>query len=180
MQNVEVDGDATRVYDFNKNNTRSSYVRVEEYIANVHWDVFATDSKIKVGRWNDLKKDNYRVGYLAGVKYNEQHLLGFIDEDKLVPQPSNNINGLRQLMAGRSDVYIYPDGKEAYRNLMTDPLRTSGIVHVGRVDTVRIYPYLHVKHASMAATLAKQIKHLKDEGLFKEYQAQDLGSMRIE
>jgi polar amino acid transport system substrate-binding protein len=178
MQRGEVDGDATRVYNFNRGNMHPSYVRVEENIASVHWDAFATDPKIKVSSWDDLKKGGYRVGYLAGVKYNEQHLVGFIEERKLVAQPLTNINGLKQLMLGRTDVYIYPDGKEAYRALESEELKTSGIVFAGRVDTVKIYPYLHKKHANLAAAVAQKIKELKDEGLFKKYQDQALAKMR--
>ena len=73
--------------------------------------------------WNDLKKRNYRVGYLEGVKHNEQNLIGFIDKNKLVPQPNNNVLGLLQLLRGRSDVYIYPDGVQARLDLETKPLR---------------------------------------------------------
>jgi len=178
MERGEVDGDATRVYDFNRGNSHPSYVRVAESIADIHWDAFATDPKIKVSNWNDLKKGNYRVGYLAGVKYNEQHLVGFIDKNNLVAQPLRNINGLMQLMLGRSDVYIYPDGKEAYHDLETEELNGSKIVFAGRVDTVKIYSYLHKKHVGLAAIVAKKIKELKDEGLFKKYQAEALAAMR--
>ncbi len=175
MKTGQVDGDATRVYAFNKNNKHPYYVRVGESHAKIFWSVFMTDPDVQINAWDDLKKGGYRVGYLAGVKYSEQNLNGLIDKDKLIPQTSSNRNGLRQLQRGRIDAYVYADGARAKNDLATEELENSGIVLAGHVDHKDMYPYLQKKHEALADDLTKKIREIKTEGLFDIFKEQVFG-----
>ncbi|OUR77843.1 hypothetical protein A9Q83_10040 [Alphaproteobacteria bacterium 46_93_T64] len=172
MRTGRVDGDATRVYGFNKEGKHPYYVRVNESHAAIFFDAFVTDPKIKITSWEDLKNGNYRVGYLEGVKFSEQHLIGFIDKDKLISQPNSNLNGLKQLVNGRTDVYIYADGSRAKNDMADEELKKSTITFAGHVDRIDLYPYLQKKHEPIADILTATIRDIKKEGLFEIFQKQ--------
>jgi len=170
MKSGKVDGDATRVYAFNKKNNHPYYVRVNESHAKIYWSAFTTNPDIRINSWDDLKKGGYRVGYLNGVKYSEQNLIGLIEKKNLIVQPASNLNGLMQLFHGRIDVYIYADGSRAKNDLATDRLKNSKITFSGNVDYMEMYPYLHSKHEALAKKLAHKMKEIKAEGLVEVYQ----------
>jgi len=182
MKTGQVDGDATRVYGFNKKGDYPYYVRVNVSHATIFFDAFVTDPKIKITSWEDLKKGNYRVGYLAGVKFSEQHLIGFIDEDHLISQPNSNLSGLKQLLYGRTDAYIYADGSRAKNDLADEGLqkieksKKVTITFAGHVDRINLYPYLHKKHEPITDILTATIRNIKKEGLFEKFQKQVSGN----
>jgi len=175
MKSGTVDGDATRVYSFNKKNNHPYYVRVDESHARIYYSIFSTNPDIKINSWDDLKKGGYRVGYLSGVKYSEQNLIGLIGKKNLIPQPVSNLSGLLQLLYGRIDVYVYADGSRAKNDLANDRLKNSKITFSGNVDHIELYPYLHSKHEALAIELAKKIKEINAEGLFDVYQRRLFG-----
>ena len=172
MESGEVDGDATRIYDFNVNNEHPYYIRVNESYAKIYWSAFVTDPEIEIQSWDDLKNGNYRIGYLSGVKYCEQKLIGFIDEDKLLPQFDSNFNGLKQLDSGRIDIYIYTNSDQAKYDLDSEELQNSKIMLAGHLDYLDVYPYLQKKHESLAETLAETIRDIKAEGLYDKFKSQ--------
>lgn len=176
MKSGEVDGDATRVFSFNKNNKHPYYIRVDENHARINFSVFMVKPTIKVSSWHDLKKANYRIGYLAGVKYSEQNLVDIIAPHNLIPQSNSNLSGLLQLASGRIDAYVYADGVRAKQDLAREELKNSNIDLAGVVDYRRIYPYLQAKHKDLAEDLAEQIKLLKSEGLLEQFQRQALAA----
>ena len=142
MKSGRLDGDTTRVYNFNANNKHPYYIRIDESIDTIHFDAFVTDSKIKVNTWSDLEKGNLRIGYLAGVQLSEQKLKKYISKSKLQVQPVSNINGLRQLKAGRIDVFVYGGARSAEVDFKNNAdLRNSKITNAGHLQIVKIYPY---------------------------------------
>ncbi len=170
MKHGFADGDATRAQYFNKQHPY--YILVNEHHSVAYASAFATDPNIKVSCWDDLKKGNYIVGYLAGVQFAERNLIGLIDMDKLIVQPTANINGLKQLGAGRTDVYVYVPSDQAKYDFATKELKDFKIIMAGHLDETKIYPYLQKKHEALADVLAEKIREIKAEGLFDEYQKQ--------
>ncbi len=172
MESGEVDGDATRVYDFVKGGANPNHFRIEEHFTSSTWMAFATNPDIKVSGWEDLKTNNYRIGYLSGVVKSEQKLIGFIDDDKLVAVPTSIEEGLGMLSADRFDIYVSADGHIAEMLLQTEEFKDSGIQNVGIIEEVFLYPYLHIKHKELAPQIATTIKEMKEEGLLEQYKKQ--------
>ncbi|OUR78043.1 hypothetical protein A9Q83_08615 [Alphaproteobacteria bacterium 46_93_T64] len=174
MKLGKVDGDATRVYNFNRDNEHPYYARTDESHVKIYFSVYMVNPTVKINTWNDLKKGGYRIGYLGGVKHIEQNLIGLIDPAKLFIQPTSNLNGRRQLAHGRIDAYVYANSARATKDLAAVDLKNSGVALAGVVDSKGMFPYFQVKHKAMATDLAKKIREIKAEGLFEIYQNQVL------
>ncbi len=168
----EVDGDATRIYDFLKDGAHPSHFRIEEHFTSSTWMAVATNPDINVSGWEDLKTNNYRVGYQIGAIKTEQNLIGFIDDDKLVAVPGSPEQGLDMLLADRYDVYLSSDGRLMETLFKTDKFKNSELRNGGIVEDVFIYPYLHIKYKELAPQIAATIKEMKEEGLLEQYEKQ--------
>ena len=169
MDTDRIDGDVIRIFDFNKANEHPNYVRINENTVFSHWGAFVTDSTIKIDSWADLKKGNYRVGYLAGIKLSEQNLIGLIDAEKLIVQSKSNLNGLRQLIENRIDVYVFAGYKNVGFDFSTVELQEKEIYLAGELEVVPSYPYLHKKHKELAPILEQTIRDIKNEGLYDKF-----------
>ncbi len=79
---------------------------------------------------------------------------------------------MKQLVAGRFDVYVYVASDQAKQDLASDDLKDSKIVMAGHLDSIKVYAWLQKKHEALADNLAEKIREIKAEGLFDEYQKQ--------
>jgi len=169
VNSERADGDMTRIYDFVKGGAHPNYYRIEEPFYFIRWSVFAIKQGIVINSWQDLKTDNYRVGYLAGVAKSEQNLIGFINNNKLVVVPNNDEQGYEMLRKNRFDVYVQADEDLGFKVLKQEKFQASGIRKVGVAEELGIYCYLHKKHKDLADTITKTIQKMKAEGLFDKY-----------
>jgi hypothetical protein len=170
----EVDGEATRIYEFTANGAHPNHVRVDTPLMSWEWLAYTTKPGIKVEGWQSLKDTAYRVGYSRGVKKSEIGLMGVVPPDKLLAIDDLDEQGsFKMLLADRFDIYVSSGGRYVSEaQLQTADFKGKGIYEAGVLDKVMMYLYVRKKYADLAVKLAATMKAMEAEGLMKQYDEQ--------
>jgi ABC-type amino acid transport substrate-binding protein len=157
-----VDGQFVRVYAYA--DAHPEQVRVEEPIYQVVFALWVSNPALDLARLADLAATGWTGIYRRGVEQCQNALSGTLPGDRLSSVSTPEL-GLQMLLAGRVDFYCESDG--AVLNALYLPeFRNAGSVRplLTFGDAIALHPYLHRKHAELAARLAAVLKQMKADG----------------
>lgn len=168
IDNGKLDGDTHRIYDFNHENKYPHLLRVEEWIHKIDQSVFTKLDNITVKGWKSLSP--YRVLYLSGIVLVEKglELAGIPPENRLQVYDIDNAFNLLSLGRGEVVVVSPSTGQTALKKLGSD--HGSIKMLTPPVVTVKLYPYMHKKHAALARKLSVKIREMKKNGQYAQIQ----------
>jgi hypothetical protein len=160
-----IDGELGRSYSYNS--TPKNLVRIP--IA--HWEAefvaYTTNKDLKLKSWKDFKHKDLRVECINGIKLCEKKLPHYTNP-KNISIITKPIQGLRKLLIGRTDVFIFTKlGVE--KILESNEFKNSGIYFAGTLHKEAAYAYVHKEHEYLVPSLTKVLKNMKEEGLFIKY-----------
>lgn len=162
-----VDGQFVRVYAYA--DTHQEQVRVEEPLYQVVFGLWVSNPAFTLSRLEDLAATDWIGIYRRGVEPCENSLSGALPSDRLSSVATTEL-GLHMLLAGRVDFYCELDG--AILNALYLPEFknvTSVRLLLTYGDTIALHPYLHKKHAELAARLAVVLKQMKADGSLERF-----------
>ena len=161
-----VDGEPARAAYYAKDH--SNLIRLDVPVGSVKFTAFATNSTIQLDGWESLRKTDYRVEYLRGIKACEEGLPDVVSPDKL-SAISRVMQGLKRLAAGRIDIFVHLEA-DVMAALRIDEFKDFGIQKAGVMEQQIAYPYLHKKHQELVPKLETVLKEMRKEGLIEKYQ----------
>lgn len=160
-----VDGEIARIDSYGTDHP--NLIRVEESVATEKILAIVKDPSHVIENWESLRGTTYKVEFFRGIAKTRQHLKGLVNP-ALLSESSNPLYSLNKLYYGRIDVFI---GSELrLLPLLETPAVKQFDLHVaGALDEVKVYPYLHKRHTSLAVKLEQVLRQMKSEGLFRKY-----------
>lgn len=174
----EVDGELGRAYNYGE--SHANLIRVKEPITSLSWVAYTIDPIVKIDGWEGLKGTNYKVESRQGLEKAETRLSELVPKKNL-SFVSSVSSGLRKLAGGRSDIYV--DIEETVRPLLSnEEFKGSKIRKAGILEEETLHAFLHKKNKSYAAALSTALRQMKQEGLFKTYDAiarEKIGSISV-
>ncbi|WP_319521289.1 transporter substrate-binding domain-containing protein [uncultured Desulfosarcina sp.] len=163
----QVDGDLGRSFAFH--DSYPHLIQVEEVPFSMNLSAFALNPDIRIDGWESLKSTKYRVEYLLGSKLLPGKLAPIVDPERL-STVTHWVQGLKKLMAGRTDIFIEAEGVVLYY-LANDPYFKDAEIHVaGVLLESPVYAYLQPEHAELALRLSGVLKEMKEEGVVAKFQ----------
>lgn len=163
-----IDGELSRTRAYA--DTHLEMVRVEEAVMEYTFSLFTAQPDLQARTLEDLPS-GLLVEYRRGILICENALKKSIAPERL-STVANSEQGIRKLLAGRTDVFCDID-------TFVDQVRRAGDVpDVGKlrklfdIASVPAYPYLFQKHAKLAPRMAAVLKQMKAEGLMESYRRQ--------
>lgn len=160
-----IDGEASRIYSYA--DAHPELIRVEESVMDFTFSLFSTNPALRAKSLEELPADTL-AEYRRGILLCENMLKKTIPAERL-SSIVNTEQGIRKLLAKRSDVYCDID---AYVNetLLSGEFKGAGNVRkLFDLASVPTYPYLFKKHVDLAPRLAATLKKMKGEGLMERY-----------
>ena len=163
-----IDGEISRIYSYA--DTHPELVRVEEPVMDFTFSLFTARPGLKAQKLADVPADAL-VEYRRGVMVCENALKPSIAAEQL-SNVSSTEQGLKKLLAGRSDVYCDIDSFVKDVQLSGELKDEGKLRKLFDIATVATYPYFYKKHAALAPRFAAILKQMKAEGLFVVYRKQ--------
>lgn len=164
----KVDGEPGRVFHYGEKFT--NLIRIEEPVVDTHLIAFAHNPNIKITNWQALQKSRYKIEYYRGVFLAEQKLKGLIPKERLT-ESSSPVSSFRKMLRNRIDIYI--DTEASSLDLLQTPeFQGSEISAIATLEELTSYGYLNKRHAALAVNLARELKQMKQEGIFETYKQQ--------
>lgn len=163
----KVDGEITRVYNYNKKHP--NLIRIEESHYTASFVAFGIKPDIKIEGWKSLKEGDYKIGNRMGVKKTETRLKELnIDQNKLI-QSHTTLQGLKQALLGRSDIYL--DVLQNINDVFKENtfLRESKLKNLGTMESITAHAFLHKKNKLLVPKLNAILKQMKKEGTIIKY-----------
>lgn len=168
-----VDGELSRVYDYNTNHP--NLIRVEEHNYFVRFSAFATDSTLTLDGWDSLKNTGYTVEYrLGGKKVSEQ--LALVVPAERLSEVGTIEQAIKRLFLGRTDVFVAPEdlvmeyiNSPAFQEVRQKMGQGNTIHRVGLMEETTGHAWLYKTHRELTQQLAAILREMKAEGLFKVY-----------
>ncbi|MCG9964351.1 MAG: substrate-binding periplasmic protein [Shewanella sp.] len=168
LESGKIDGEPGRIFSYG--DKVNNVVRIEEPFIETHLIAFTTHPQIKITDWQSLTNMGYKVEYYRGMIQAKQKLTELIPATHL-SESSSPINSFRKLLHDRIDIYI--DSEVSLHLLQKTPEFQDGKIRpVAYLESVTNYGYLHKRHSQLAVDVAKQLKKMKQEGLFEYYKQQ--------
>jgi ABC-type amino acid transport substrate-binding protein len=148
-----VDGDTSRILELEGHAEYTQLLRIDVITSRSHQVAFATNRRLKVHNWEDIKAQNLSVAYPRGHIYS-------ILRVKQLPAAKVHIvenceQSMKLLQSGRVDLYI--DNLDNCAELR----RSTGFrsVQVAAIlDENLSYPYIHKKHQKLIPKLTEALK----------------------
>ncbi|QTA91137.1 transporter substrate-binding domain-containing protein [Desulfonema magnum] len=159
----KVDGDAHRIYLFNKDHP--DLIRVSEPVQSIRQSVFTKTANFKVKGWKSLAP--YKILYMRGIKFAEKGLKGVVKKENLIPVDSTE-SAFKMLSRGRGDVFI-TSPETGFRVIKKLSLENSGIkLLTPPLVVINLYTYLHKKHIKLVPKISDAIKEIKADGSYQK------------
>lgn len=157
-----VDGETARVASYAEEHPHQ--LRVQEPLAFLGFDLYTTRPSLSIKSLGELSGTKVRAEYRRGVLFCERALKSVFPEER-VSTVTNVSEGLKKLIAGRTDVYcdIESAAAGALHDTHIERIQTvRKLLHLGTVPT---YPFLHKRNAELAVRMAPVLKQMREEGL---------------
>ncbi len=163
LRSGKVDGDAHRIYHFNKNNP--DLVRVSEPVQCISQSVFSRKVSFRVEGWESLSP--YKVIYIRGIKFAEKGIRKIVREENRIAVDHIEI-AFRMLSRDRGDILITsPETGAAILRKLS--LENSGIrILEPPLTEIRLYTFLRKKHARLAPKIAASIREMREDGTYQQ------------
>jgi len=171
----KLDGELLRAHGYAA--LHPQLVRVEESVLDVFIVLYAANPDLKLERLEDLSSRDWYADYRRGVGVCESLLTKALPREQVFDVTTTE-QGLRKLLAGRSDVFCDFDLAvlaELYSQDYGDAGNVRKLFTLG--NPTPLYPYLHGKKAALAPRLAAVLRQMKAEGLVQAYRAEAEKSM---
>ena len=161
-----IDGETGRVGSYLDASERLRLVPVKLWTARVI--AVSADPRLKLSSWEDLKKVAGVIDYRRGVWVLEQDLPKLIPAGRLnsVARPEQ---GLERLKMGRSRLLV-GIGAVVDRAWRRPAFRNANLYRAGTLAELPIYPFLVKKDEALIGRLARVLKEMREQGLFKRYE----------
>lgn len=157
------DGVCSRVYNYNELSGAPNLVRVDAPVANVVIEVWSYKAGLSLSASGDLPTDasthSQKAGYKRGSEWGKRYLESqhHVDEERVADVPM----GMKMLGGGRLDYFV---GIKPQIAFAIEKFNLQDRVHlVGTLTTLKLYPYLNVRHRELAGPLAEQLNYLIKE-----------------
>lgn len=161
----KVDGELSRVHGYNL--THPNLVRVEESVSSISWTAYTVNPAIHVDGWESLRGSRYKVEYRKGLARAEYQLYELLSEE-YVSSVRSVSQGLRKLVAGRTDIYV--DIRETVASyLANDEFLLKHILSAGLLEEVSLHAFFHHKNASYVSALSATLKEMREDGSLDRY-----------
>lgn len=163
-----IDGEMARIYSYG--DAHPELVRVEESIMDFTFSLFTSQPGLQIQQLSDLPAHT-ATEFRRGILMCENKLRPIVAPEHLSTVTATE-QGLKKLLAGRTDVYCdIATFVEDVRlsGTLKDANRVRKLLDVATVPT---YPYVYKKHAALAPRLAAVLKQMKAQGLFAVYRKQ--------
>lgn len=159
----KVDGEPGRVFSYGEK--YKNLIRIEEPVVDTHLLAFAHNPNIKIHNWQSLQESQDKVEYYRGVFFAEQKLKELIPEERLT-ESSSPVSSFRKMLRDRIDIYI--DSEASSLALLQSPeFQDRQISAIAILENITSYGYLNKRHGALAVSLARELKHMKQEGVFE-------------
>lgn len=165
----EIDGDVGRVAQYGA--AHPNLVRVEASYIELGFWLYAANSTVRLGNLDELRSNHLQVEYRRGILYCENQLRPVLPAERL-SDISTEVQGIKKLLAGRTDLYC--DLEYSVQQALNSPefMQVTRVRKVLSLGSVKIYPYLHQRHATLAPRLASTLKQMQAQGLIEAYRLQ--------
>ncbi|OEU71396.1 MAG: hypothetical protein BA863_11195 [Desulfovibrio sp. S3730MH75] len=160
-----LDGELHRVYEFHEvsGGKYPNLVRIECQLMSAYIAVFSMNIDVEISDWNQLV--GAKVGFVRGRKNMESFLGEVLRPGNVIPQ-SDELSLFKMLARGYID-YAISGSLDGRRFLIKHP-GFSGIKEVGKLKEMKIYAYMHKKHAALAKKVAITLIEMKKDGSFQK------------
>lgn len=144
-------------------------IRVAEPVTHVRLMLYSVNPVVAPTRLEDVLTTDWVVEYRRGVAVCENALKPLLPATRL-SSITATAQGLKKLGARRTDLYCDIDLAVVTELLSpefagTPPPRP--VLQIG--STIPLFPYVHKKHADLAAPLAEVLRQMRTEGLIDRY-----------
>ena len=136
-------------------------VQVDESIVTINIAVYAMRPTIQINNWSDLAKGEFRTNYLHSVQFVAEKIKQHLPEQQS-EGVNSRISGLRKLLGGHADFYV--GISEIVDLLLAGQFSARGIVKIGTLDQLLLYPSLAEHQAALAPRLAETLRQMKRDG----------------
>jgi hypothetical protein len=164
-----IDGDSGRVYGYVT--AHPNLIRVEEPVMDFSFGLFSANPSVRPQRLEDLASSGWRTEYRRGIFLCETTLKKFVPPE-LISDVTSEEQGVKKLLAGRTDLYCDLDSYVRKPLNELDPKNKSNVRKVINIGTIPTYPYIHNKHIKLLPRLTAVLKEMKAEGLIETYRLQ--------
>lgn len=161
-----LDGELGRGKDYGI--SHPNLVRVGEHAMELNVSAFALLPTIKLDGWEALRHMNYRVEYRMGMQIPQSKLEKILAPPLLSTVPTS-LQGLKKLVAGRTDVYIDFDDVVDVLIVSENFSGAKKIHKIGLMEKVPIFAYLHRSQEDLGPKLSLVLKEMKKDGLIEKF-----------
>jgi len=157
-----LDGEAQRIYELNSEGKYPNLIRVNEHHHEAPHSIFVRDKKIyqnfdRGNPWKSLQK--YHVVFKRGIKVCENGVA------KYPPKHVTRLGTIDQLMnfisIGRGEVGVAATGNVKF---LEKVIGEKVYMSDEPIYTIKLYMYLHKKHADLVPKVEKVIREMKAAG----------------
>ncbi len=159
----KVDGEPQRIREYSER--FDQLVRVDEPIFINRTLGVLRDRTLRFEGLESLKDSGYRVDYLRGSVWSQEHLSSVVAPERLFAV-ANAEQGLKRLRLNRTDLFI---DLEAH---LMKVLQTPEFIREREYPRVLVganesFPFLHVSRSSLAPQLAEVLRTMKADGRYQ-------------
>ena len=167
----QVDGECAR-FDMEPARFRKypNLIQVKEPVWTANMNAYSIRPEIRIDSWASLgKQKNALVGYTRGI-----FSLGQLRRKcpnigpRFFYETQDAVQGIRMLASKRIEIFLGFEHSMQIA-LEREEFKNVHIINAGPVDrNMRLFPYLHKKHAGLAVPLAQTLKQMKQEGTYNQ------------
>lgn len=126
---------------------------------------------LNINSWQDLR--NHEVAYLRGQAWTTNKLNKLEMDENLHPVATGT-QALKMVAAGRTDIAIVEKNFGDALIRSSEELSTLNVSVI--LDEIKIYPYIHKKHAALVPALIRSLQGMQEDGSFQRISAQANGN----
>ena len=121
--------------------------------------------------WKSLANRGLKVDYLRGIAIAVKNLSPLIPPKDLKIVDTMK-QGFLRIKEGRADVFVASN--HSAEDVLSSLEYKGEILNGGILESVGLYPHLHIRHRELVPHIANAIKGMKEEGLIVKYRQQAL------
>jgi hypothetical protein len=168
-ENGDIDAEAPKTWSHG--NEYPGLIRVDEPVFEISLDIYTANPSLKPNSLDAFPR-NLNVEFRRDVTDCRDALQAVFSPDRISDIASSE-QGLRKLIAGRTDLYCDAGVAIAYILSKSKDGEFASVRKVSNIGRpVPLYTYLSKKDAALAPRLTAVLKQMKTEGLFERYKVQ--------
>ena len=162
-----IDGEVSKIVGIEKQFT--NLVMIPIPVQEIEFFVFSKKIKFKIDGWESLRP--YKIVSVLGVKFIEKNTKE-MDRTGVATFPQI----FKLIDADRYDIAVAPlvDGLVHLKNLNITTVKS-----LGKVDQVKLYHYLNIKHKSLIPKITAALKKMEISGRIKQIREEYISKLQI-